>query len=199
MSESAIIHETAEVSPTAVIGARTRIWQHCIVMADVRIGTDCKLAHNVFVEHGVSIGNGVTIKDNVALYNGVTIEDEAFIGPNAVFTNVLTPRAFIQRKDEFAATLIGHGASIGANSTIVCGVRVGAYSLIGAGAVVTRNVADHALVVGNPASHIGWVGRRGRKLDENLTCPESGERYEESDHGLRMIVTSDDPLQGNGE
>jgi UDP-2-acetamido-3-amino-2,3-dideoxy-glucuronate N-acetyltransferase len=199
MSDPAIIHESAEISSTAVIGAGTLIWQHCIVMADVRIGADCKLAHNVFVERGVSIGNGVTIKDNVALYDGVLIEDDAFIGPNAVFTNVLTPRAFIQRKDEFAQTVVAHGASIGANATIVCGIRVGAYALIGAGAVVTHDVADHALVVGNPARTVGWVGRSGRKLDESLTCPESGERYEEYERGLRMVVSPDNSIEGNGE
>jgi UDP-2-acetamido-3-amino-2,3-dideoxy-glucuronate N-acetyltransferase len=187
MSDPAIIHESAEISSTAVIGAGTLIWQHCIVMGDVRIGADCKLAHNVFIEGGVRVGDRVTVKDNVALYDGVSIADDVFIGPNAVFTNVASPRAFVDRKDEFAPTRIETGASIGANATIVCGVSIGCYALIGAGCVVIRDVADHALVVGNPARQIGWVSRAGRKLGADLVCPETSERYQETSDGLRAM------------
>lgn len=187
---TAVIHPTAEIAPGAVVGDGTRIWQQCIVLSGARIGAGCKLAHNVFVEGNVRIGNGVTIKDNVALYDGVTIEDDAFIGPQAVFTNVRTPRAFVQRKNQFEPTLIGQGASIGANATILCGVTIGSYALVGAGAVVIRPVPAYALVVGNPARQIGWVSRNGVPLKDDLVCPETRERYEICRDGLLRPVSS---------
>ena len=183
-----VIHPTAEVAPGATVGAGTRIWQHCIILDGAVVGNACKLAHNVFIESGVQVGNRVTIKDNVALYDGVVIEDDVFIGPNAVFTNVSTPRAFIGRKDEFENTSLGRGASVGANATIVCGNNIGAYALIGAGAVIIENVPNHALVVGNPARQIGWVSRAGRKLTDDLRCPESGERYVAGGDGIQLVA-----------
>ena len=187
MTDRAIIHPMADVAEGADIGVGTRIWQHCILMSGATVGRDCKLAHNVFVESGASVGDRVIIKDNVVLYDGVIVEDDAFIGPNAVFTNVSVPRAFISRKDAFEKTLIGKGASIGANATIVCGHSVGAYALIGSGAVITRDVPDHALFVGNPAHQIGWVSRTGCRMADDLVCPESGERYVACDTGLMAI------------
>ncbi len=186
MSDQTQIHASAEIQDGASIGPGTSIWQHCIVMAGAVIGAECKLAHNVFVESGVVVGDGVTIKDNVTLYEGVTIGPRAFIGPNAVFTNVRNPRAFISRKHNYATTTIGEGASIGANATLVCGVTVGRYALVGAGSVVTKDVADHEIVAGNPAKRIGWVGRAGERLDDDLVCPETGERYEKTENGLML-------------
>ncbi len=186
MTDSAQIHASAEIQDGASIGPGTRIWQHCIVMTGAVIGADCKLAHNVFVESGVVVGDGVTIKDNVTLYDGVTIGPRAFIGPNAVFTNVRNPRAFIIRKHNYAATTIGEGASIGANATLVCGVTVGRYALVGAGSVVTKDVADHEMVAGNPARAIGLVGCAGERLDDDLVCPETGKHYEKTENGLML-------------
>jgi len=186
MIDQAQIHVSAEIQDGASIGPGTEIWQQCIVMVGAVIGADCKLAHNVFVESGVVVGDGATIKDNVTLYEGVTIGSRAFIGPNAVFTNVRNPRTFISRKHNYATTAIGEGASIGANTTLVCGVTVGRYALVGAGSVVTKNVVDHEMVVGNPARSMGWVGRAGERLDDDLVCPETGERYEKTESGLML-------------
>ena len=181
-----IAHPSAEIADGAVIGDGTRIWQHCIVLAGARIGRGCKLAHNVFVEGGAAIGDRVVIKDNVCVYDSVEIADDVFIGPNAVFTNVRTPRAFVSRKSEFEGTMIGRGATIGANATIVCGHAVGDYAMIGAGAVVTADVEPHALVVGNPARRIGWVSKAGEVLGGDLVCPRTGEKYVPSEHGLTV-------------
>jgi UDP-2-acetamido-3-amino-2,3-dideoxy-glucuronate N-acetyltransferase len=183
-----LIHPTSEVSESATVGAGTRIWQYCIIMAGARIGADCKLAHNVFVEGDVRIGDRVTVKDNVALYDGVLLEDEVFVGPNAVFTNVLVPRALISRKDEFQPTLVKFGASIGANATLLCGCTIGCHALVGAGSVVTRDVPDQALVVGNPANQIGWVSISGQRLGDDLMCPETGEHYVKGPNGLRPEI-----------
>ncbi|KAB2884188.1 MAG: N-acetyltransferase [Pseudorhodoplanes sp.] len=179
-------HPTAEIDAGAAVGDGTVFWQQCIVLAGARIGEQCKLAHNVFVEGGARIGNRVTVKDNVALYSGVDLEDDVFVGPNAVFTNVLAPRAFISRKHAFIPTRVGRGASIGANATILCGVSVGEFAMIGAGAVVTRDVKPFALVYGNPARQAGWVSRSGIPLDAELRCPETDERYQETDQGLQL-------------
>ncbi len=174
---SFIAHPTAEISPDAIVGGGTRLWQHCIVLKGARIGSGCKLAHNVFVEGGVTIGDCVTIKDNVCLYDGLDIADDVFIGPNAVFTNVRNPRAHVSRKAVFEKTTIGRGATIGANATIICGNTVAKYAMVGAGAVVTRDVPAFALMVGNPARRIGWVSAAGEILTDDLVCPSTGERY----------------------
>lgn len=182
---SVVAHPTADIAAGAEIGDGTRIWQHCIVLKGARIGQGCKLAHNVFVEGGVVVGDGVVIKDNVCLYDGLRIADDVFIGPNAVFTNVRTPRAFVSRKGEFEPTEIGRGATIGANATVVCGHSIGVYAMVGAGAVVTANVPAHALVAGNPARRIGWVSEHGELLGADLVCPATGQRYVEGAGGLR--------------
>jgi UDP-2-acetamido-3-amino-2,3-dideoxy-glucuronate N-acetyltransferase len=179
-------HPTAEIAAGAVIGDGTRFWQHCIVLAGARVGRNCKFAHNVFIEGGAVVGDGVVVKDNVCLYDGLVIADNVFIGPNAVFTNVRTPRAFVSRKDQFEATKIGRGATIGANATIVCGHSIANYAMIGAGAVVAADVPPHALMVGNPARRIGWVSAAGEILGPDLVCPRTGEKYVATEAGLAV-------------
>jgi len=181
------VHPTAVVDDGAAIGAGSRIWHFCHVMAGARIGRDCVLGQNVMVGAGVVVGDGCKIQNNVSLYAGVVLENQVFCGPSAVFTNVLTPRAFVERKDEFRPTLVRRGATVGANATVLCGTTVGAYAMIGAGAVVTRDVADHALVIGSPARRVGWVSRTGERLGGDLTCPRTGERYRETDGRLEAI------------
>ncbi|MEO7561815.1 MAG: acyltransferase [Ferruginibacter sp.] len=156
-----IIHITAIIDAGAIIGNGTRIWHFSHVMPKAVIGKNCTLGQNVFVDNDVVIGNGVKIQNNVSVYNGVVFEDDVFIGPSAVFTNVINPRSFIDRKNEFKKTLVQKGASIGANATIICGINIGAYAMIGAGAVVTKDVEAYALVVGNPAKQVGKVNEEG--------------------------------------
>ena len=145
------------------------------------VGKNCILGQNVFIDNHVKLGNGVKVQNNVSIYNGVIIEDDVFLGPSMVFTNVVNPRSFIERKDEFKKTIVRHGASIGANSTILCGVEIGSYAMIGAGTMVVKNVLPYALVVGNPAQQIGWVSQAGITLDftpEGMaTCPQTGKKY----------------------
>lgn len=181
------VHPTAVVDDGAEIGAGAKLWHFVHVLPGTRIGNDAVLGQNVMVGPDVSVGSGCKIQNNVSLYKGVRLEDDVFCGPSCVFTNVLTPRAFVERKDEFTETHVGRGATIGANATIVCGVRIGRYAMIGAGAVVTRDVPDHALVVGNPARALGWVSCTGDRLDDTLTCPRTGERYREAKTGLERI------------
>lgn len=183
----ASIHESAYVDDGVEIGAGSRVWHFCHLSAGARIGARCVLGQNVFVGAGVAIGDGCKLQNNVSVYQGVVIEDEVFCGPSCVFTNVLTPRAFVERKDAYAPTRVGRGATIGANATVVCGVTIGRYAMIGAGAVVTRDVADHALVVGNPARRLGWVSRSGERLGDDLVCPRTGERYRLDDEG-RLVA-----------
>jgi len=159
------IHATAVIDKGAQIGAGCKIWHFCHLMPEARLGENCILGQNVFVDNQVSIGKGCKIQNNVSLYNGVQLEEEVFIGPSVVFTNVINPRAFIERKQEFKPTIIGKGASIGANATIVCGITIGAFALVGAGSVVTRDVPAFAKVVGNPAKQIGWVDKEGNSVD----------------------------------
>lgn len=179
----ASIHNTACIDAGVAIGDGSRIWHFCHVSAGARIGSGCILGQNVFVGPQVVIGDGCKLQNNVSLYQGVTLEEEVFCGPSCVFTNVLTPRAFVERKSEFAPTRVCRGATIGANATIVCGVTIGRYALIGAGAVVTRDVPDYGLVVGNPARKIGWVSRSGERLGDDLVCPRTGERYHLDNEG----------------
>ncbi len=175
------IHSTAIIDEGAQIGAGTRIWHFCHLMRDSRVGERCILGQNVFVDNNTLIGNGVKIQNNVSVYNGVVLEDDVFLGPSMVFTNVINPRSFIERKQEFKKTLIKKGATIGANATILCGIEIGTYAMIGAGAVVTKSVPDFALMTGNPARQTGWVSKAGNTLhfDENgvAICPGSGGTY----------------------
>ena len=175
-------HPTAIVDAGAKIGDGTRIWHFCHVSADTELGQNCVLGQNVFIGNGVKLGNGVKVQNNVSVYAGVICEDDVFLGPSMVFTNILNPRSFIERKHEFRSTLVKKGASIGANATILCGITLGRYCLIGAGAVVTSDVPDYALMTGLPARQTGWVSRNGHRLplDENGTaqCPETGEWYQ---------------------
>ena len=178
------IHPTAIVDDGASIGPRTKIWHFVHVLSGTTIGEGCVLGQNVMAGPDVTIGDGCKLQNNVAVYKGVTLEADVFCGPSCVFTNVLTPRAFVERKNEFAPTLVRRGATIGANATIVCGVTIGQYAMIGAGAVVTKDIPDFALVVGNPARRLGWVSRAGERLGNDLTCPRTGETYRETDNGL---------------
>ena len=180
----ALIHPSAVIDDGATVGAGTRIWHFCHILAGARIGARCVLGQNVMVANGAVVGDGCKIQNNVSIYAGVTLEDEVFCGPSMVFTNVTTPRAFIDRKGEIAATRVGRGATIGANATVLCGTIIGAYAMIGAGAVVTRDVPDHALVLGNPARAVGWVSHAGERLGADLVCPRTGERYRESEGRL---------------
>lgn len=155
---------TAIIDSDAVIGEGTRIWQFCNIMRNTTIGAHCNIGQGCYIESGVEIGHNVTIKNNVALYDGVICSDNVFLGPNCVFTNVRYPRSFISRKNEFAKTLIDEGATIGANATIICGVHIGKYAMIGAGSVITKDVPPYALMVGNPAKRKGYVCECGEKL-----------------------------------
>ncbi len=184
IAANAMIHETAIIDDGATVEDGAKVWHFVHVLSRTTIGAGSVLGQNVMAGPDVTIGKGCKIQNNVALYKGVTLEDDVFCGPSCVFTNVLTPRAFVERKDEFAATLVRKGATIGANATVVCGNTIGRYAMIGAGAVVTKDVPDHALVVGNPARHIGWVSRTGDRLDDSLICPRTGEAYRFSENGL---------------
>lgn len=174
------IHESAYVDEGVVLGLGTKIWHFVHVLGQTVIGRDCVLGQNVMAGPRVTIGNGCKIQNNVALYDGVELEDDVFCGPSCVFTNVNNPRAFLSRKSEFRRTLVKQGASIGANATIVCGHTLGAYCFIAAGAVVTKDVPDFAMMAGVPARRIGWMSHNGAKLGADLVCPETGRRYRET-------------------
>ena len=190
MAEAAptFVHPTAIVDDGVVVGAGSRVWHFSHLLADTRLGAGCVVGQNVMIGPRVTIGDGCKLQNNVSVYEGVTLEDDVFCGPSCVFTNVLTPRAFVERKDEFGPTLVRRGASIGANATIICGVTIGRYAMIGAGAVVTRDVADHALVLGNPARPAGWVSRTGERLGADLVCPRTGEIYREVNGTLVAVA-----------
>ncbi|MGB4101388.1 MAG: Gfo/Idh/MocA family oxidoreductase [Alphaproteobacteria bacterium] len=184
------IHETAIVDTPCTIGAGTKIWHFAHILPRTKIGRDCVLGQNVVAGPDVTVGDRCKIQNNVSLYKGVTLEDGVFCGPSCVFTNVNTPRAEIERKNEFLPTLVKRGATIGANATIVCGNTLGAYCLIAAGAVVTHDVPDFALMAGVPARRIGWVGHDGDRLDNNLVCPRSGRRYHEVEPDCLIEITT---------
>lgn len=175
-------HPTAIVDEGAKVGKGTKIWHFSHIMQGATIGESCNLGQNVVISPGVVLGTNVKVQNNVSIYTGVICEDDVFLGPSMVFTNVINPRSAIARKTEYKQTLVKKGASIGANATIVCGNTIGAYAMIGAGAVITKEVAPYALVVGNPARQIGWVSEYGHRLSFNDegrgTCPESGMVYE---------------------
>ncbi len=174
-------HPTAVIDEGCTIGKGTRIWHFTHIMTGCEIGENCNLGQNVVVSPGVRLGRNVKVQNNVSIYTGVICEDDVFLGPSMVFTNILNPRSAIVRRDKYVATLVKKGASIGANATIICGHTLGEYSMIGAGAVVTKDVKPYALVVGNPARQVGWVSEYGHRLhfDENgiAICPESGQKY----------------------
>jgi UDP-2-acetamido-3-amino-2,3-dideoxy-glucuronate N-acetyltransferase len=181
--DSQAVHPSAIVDDGAVLGPGTRVWHFAHVCGGARIGAGCSLGQNVFVGNDVVIGDRVKIQNNVSVYDAVTLEDEVFCGPSMVFTNVYNPRSGIVRKDQYRRTLVRRGASIGANATIVCGVTIGSYAFIGAGAVVKRDVPDFALMAGVPARQVGWISRFGERLPLPLAgsgeavCPHTGESY----------------------
>ena len=184
-------HESAYVDEGAVVGAGTRIWHFSHVMTGAVIGRDCSLGQNVNVAGGVTVGDRVKVQNNVSIYTGTVVEDDVFLGPSCVLTNVTNPRSQVNRHRLYEKTLIRRGATIGANATIVCGVTLGRYCFVAAGAVVTRDVPDYALVAGNPARPRGWMSRHGHPLRAEaggiLVCPESGLRYALADGALRCL------------
>ncbi|MFH5831625.1 acyltransferase [Halalkalibaculum sp. DA384] len=190
--EEAYIHESAYVDEGAAIGSGTKVWHFCHVMGNASIGSECTLGQNVFVGDNVKIGDRVKIQNNVSVYEGVICEDEVFLGPSMVFTNVINPRSGVDRSNQFLETRVGKGATVGANATIICGNEIGRYAFIGAGAVVTREVPDYALVLGNPARQVGWMSRNGHRLQFNeknaAICPETGEEYRLADGSVRLEV-----------
>jgi UDP-2-acetamido-3-amino-2,3-dideoxy-glucuronate N-acetyltransferase len=181
MNPSFFAHETAIIDKGSIIGRGTKIWHFTHVMSDCTIGEGCNLGQNVVVSSGVRLGNNVKVQNNVSIYTGVICEDDVFLGPSMVFTNVINPRSAIARKDQYKTTIVEKGASIGANATIICGIRIGQYAFVGAGAVVTKDVASFELVIGNPARHSGWMSEYGHRLVFNhegiAVCSESKEKY----------------------
>ena len=185
-------HETAIIDANSSIGEGTKIWHFSHIMANCKIGEGCNIGQNVVISPEVELGKNVKVQNNVSIYTGVTCEDDVFLGPSMVFTNVINPRSHVNRRGQYAKTIVRKGASIGANATIVCGHEIGEFAFIGAGAVVTKEVLPYALVVGNPARQIGWMSKFGHKLifDENglANCPESGEKYQLNENKLSIIV-----------
>ena len=186
-------HATAVIDEGCTIGKDTKIWHFSHIMPDCVIGEGCNIGQNVVISPQVVLGNNVKIQNNVSVYTGVTCDDDVFLGPSAVFTNVVNPRSAVNRKGEYAKTHVGKGATIGANATIVCGHNIGKYAFIGAGAVVTKNIPDYALVIGNPARQTGWMSEYGHRLkfdNNNLaTCEESGEKYELLNGSVQKIAS----------
>jgi UDP-2-acetamido-3-amino-2,3-dideoxy-glucuronate N-acetyltransferase len=184
-------HETAIIDEGCTIGEGVKIWHFSHVMPNCIIGDKCNIGQNVVISPDVVLGKNVKIQNNVSIYTGVVCEDDVFLGPSMVFTNVINPRSAVNRKNEYAKTIVKKGASIGANATIVCGHDIGAFAFIGAGAVVTKNVPDYALLVGNPAKQIGWVSEYGHRLnfDEKgiAICPETAQQYELKDKDVKRI------------
>ena len=184
-------HATAVIDEGCEIHDGAKIWHFSHIMSDCIIGLNCNIGQNVVISSGVVLGSNVKIQNNVSVYTGVVCEDDVFLGPSMVFTNVINPRSAVNRRGEYARTLVKKGASIGANATVVCGNDIGSFALIGAGAVITKDVADYALVVGNPAKQIGWVSEYGHRLnfDETGTavCPESGEIYSLLENQVKRI------------
>ncbi|MBP5584099.1 MAG: N-acetyltransferase [Bacteroidales bacterium] len=190
MNDNFFAHETAIIDEGCTIGNGTKIWHFSHIMQDCVIGENCNIGQNVVVSPHVKLGNNVKIQNNVSVYTGVICEDDVFLGPSMVFTNVINPRSFVNRKSEFKETIIRKGASIGANATIVCGHEIGEYALIGAGSVITKDVKPYALMVGNPARQIGWVSEYGHTLQFNgktATCPETGQIYKLENDTIHRI------------
>ncbi len=184
-------HETAVIDDNCVIGDSTKIWHFSHIMSNCKIGERCNIGQNVVVSPQVVLGNNVKVQNNVSIYTGVICEDDVFLGPSMVFTNVINPRSAVNRKEEYMKTIVKKGASIGANATIVCGNNIGKFSFIGAGSVVTKEIPDYALVVGNPSRQIGWVSEYGHRLSfnkENIAiCKESGQKFKIKDNVVERI------------
>ena len=191
MKKDFYYHETAIIDKNVTIGAKTKIWHFSHIMSDSIIGDGCNIGQNVVISPQVILGNNVKVQNNVSIYTGVICEDDVFLGPSMVFTNIINPRSAIIRKTEFLKTLVKKGASIGANATIVCGNDIGQYAFIGAGAVVTKEILDYALVVGNPAKQIGWVSEYGHRLAFNekgiAICKESAQEYSLENQHVKRI------------
>ena len=182
------IHESSYVDTPVTIGRDTTIWHFSHILGDVSIGQGCSVGQNVMIGPRVAIGDRCKIQNNVSIYEGVILEDEVFCGPSCVFTNVVNPRAHVSRKSEFKPTRVRRGATIGANATIVCGHELGAYCFIAAGAVVTADVPEFALMAGVPARRIGWMSKSGERLTESLICPRDGTRYRQTPDGLLQEI-----------
>lgn len=192
MEKKYFAHETAVIDDGCKIGKGTKIWHFSHIMTGSEIGENCNIGQNVVISPAVKLGNNVKVQNNVSVYTGVICEDDVFLGPSMVFTNVINPRSAVIRKDKYVTTVVEKGASIGANSTIICGNTIGSYSFIGAGAVVTKDVKPYALVVGNPARQTGWISEYGHKLSFDSTgiavCPESNERYRLENGTVSKII-----------
>lgn len=192
MENEYFAHETAVIDNGCKIGKGTKIWHFSHIMTGSELGENCNVGQNVVISTGVILGRNVKVQNNVSIYTGVICEDDVFLGPSMVFTNVINPRSAIIRKENYSTTVVEKGASIGANATIVCGNRIGTFSFIGAGAVVTKNVKPYSLVIGNPARQTGWMSEYGCKLIFNslgvATCHESGEKYKIEDGSVSKII-----------
>jgi UDP-2-acetamido-3-amino-2,3-dideoxy-glucuronate N-acetyltransferase len=184
-------HETAIIDSGALIGEGTKIWHFSHIMENCTIGKSCNLGQNVVISPKVVLGNNVKVQNNVSIYSGVICEDDVFLGPSMVFTNIINPRSAVVRRDQYIKTLVKKGASVGANATIICGNTIGSYSLIGAGSVITKDIPDYALIIGNPGKQIGWVSQYGHRLkfneDFKASCRESGELYELKNDKVKRI------------
>lgn len=180
-------HESSYIDDNVEIGDNTKIWHFCHILPGTKIGKDCTLGQNVMAGPDVTIGHGCKIQNNVALYKGVVLEDDVFCGPSMVFTNVSTPRSDVNRRTEFAMTLVRKGATIGANATIICGHELGQYCFIAAGAVVTKTVKPHAVMAGVPARQIGWAAHSGEMLRDDMVCPRTGDKYEVIEENLVRV------------
>lgn len=185
------LHESSYVDDGVTIGTGTKVWHFSHIMSGAILGKKCSIGQNVNIGSHAVLGDRVKVQNNVSIYDDVILEDDVFCGPSCVFTNVINPRSFIERKDEYKLTLVKKGTSIGANATVVCGVILGEYSFIGAGAVVTKDIPDYGMVYGNPAKLHGWVCKCGEKLDESLSCNVCGNKYMESGGFLEIIFNED--------
>ena len=184
----AFVHESAYVDDGATLGEGTKIWHFAHILRGSTLGRNVIVGQNVMIGPNVPVGDGSKIQNNVSLYEGVEIEADVFCGPSCVFTNVINPRAAVERKTEFKRTIVKRGVTIGANATIICGIVIGEYAFVGAGAVVTRDIQPYALVIGQPARRVGWMSRSGVRLGSNLICPRTGECYRESEPGKLSLI-----------